>query len=110
MANDNEPDSPAPLERHEHGPASGEHACTAALIAAIDQYLKHHGLSDPSVVLTDVLLVASHRGFSAEGTKTATSVVCPTESSVATLLGLTQYASIYYGNIAARSMQGGGAR
>lgn len=99
------PDTP-PTGRHDHGP-SEHHVCDTALVNAIDQYLKQHGLSDPSVVLTDVLLVASHRGFSAEGTKTATSVVCPTESSVATLLGLTQYASIYYGNTAARSMGSG---
>lgn len=106
MANEPEnPDTPTPPEPHDHGP--GEHPCATNLIDAIDRYLKQHGLSDPSVVLTDVLLVASHRGFSSEGTKTATSVVCPTESSVATLLGLTQYASIYYGNTAARSMQGG---
>lgn len=106
MANNDEPDTPAPLERHDHG-TSGSHTCDAALVDAIDQYLKHHGLTAPDMVLTDVLLVGAHRGFSSEGTKAGTSVLCLTESSVTTLLGLTQHASIYYGNIAARSMQGG---
>lgn len=105
MANNDEPDSPVPPARHDHGP--GEHACTTALVAAIDQYLKQHGLSQPDVVLTDVLIAVAFRGFSSEGTKTATSVVCPTESSVATLLGLAQHANIFYGNMAARSMEGG---
>lgn len=102
MTNSNEPDTP--LERHD---PSDEPACTRNLVNAIDQYLKHHRLPDPNVVLTDVMIVATHRGFSNEGTTTATSMVCPTESSIATLLGLTQYASIFYGNMAARSMQAG---
>lgn len=107
MANTEEPADTSATPGPEHDAGSDTCTCGTALTELIDRYLKRYGLSAPHVVLTDVLIVASHRGFSSEGTTTATSVVCPTESSVATLLGLTQYASIFYGNTAARSMQAG---
>ena len=104
MPADSGPEDTPPTGQHESGPG-----CEAALIELISQHARAHGWAQPGMVLTDVLIVTSHRGFSNEGTKTGTAVICPTESSIATLLGLTQYASIHYGNLAARSMQGGGA-
>jgi len=75
------------------------------LTDAVDRYLHRAGLifddSDQTgLTLTDVMLVTVRCGFDQLGSKSQTSVITPTDSSVPILIGMARYASIRFESMA----------
>ena len=67
---------------------------SSALIAAVEAYVAAQGWPREDLVLTDVLVVAVRRGFDADGGKSHTTTLTPTESSVPMMLGMANYARL----------------
>lgn len=75
----------------------------AELVTAVEQYMGRIGWNHPDLMLTDVMMVAVSRGFDQSGSKSRTTTIVPTDSSVPMLLGMTRYAQMRFEKIVVES-------
>jgi len=68
----------------------------ADLVAEVERYIDRMGWGHPDLVLTDVVVIATRRGFDRRGGKSVTTTIVPTESDVPMTVGMLRYSQMRF--------------